>query len=100
MARSKDTISLISADGLRFVIEKKAAMTSTTLKRLITSAGKAIFDFLCLPSHRCQQTKEHIRLFQVQKIMIPWKLCTNYPMWKLITNANTKQSQSDLLWLI
>ena len=71
MARSKDTISLISADGLRFVIEKKAAMASTTLKRLIMSAGKAKSGFLCLPLHLCQQTKEHIMLFQVQIIMFP-----------------------------
>ena len=46
MARSKDTISLISADGLRFVIEKKAAMASTTLKRLIIRFFMFTFAFM------------------------------------------------------
>jgi transcription elongation factor B subunit 1 len=38
--RKEDTVKLISAEGFEFVIDRKAALVSNTLKNMLTSSGK------------------------------------------------------------
>lgn len=40
--RKEDTVKLISAEGFEFVIDRKAALVSNTLKNMLTSSGKRI----------------------------------------------------------
>ena len=42
--RKEDTVKLISAEGFEFVIDKRAAMVSQTIRNMLTSPG--IFPFL------------------------------------------------------
>ncbi|KAI3442883.1 Elongin-C [Psidium guajava] len=42
--KKEDTVKLISAEGFEFVIDKKAAMVSQTIRNMLTSPGF----FLCL----------------------------------------------------
>ncbi|KAI5054003.1 hypothetical protein GOP47_0031104 [Adiantum capillus-veneris] len=37
--RKEDTITLVSAEGFEFVIDRKAAVISNTLKSMLSSAG-------------------------------------------------------------
>ncbi|KAF5954255.1 hypothetical protein HYC85_007111 [Camellia sinensis] len=37
--KKEDTVKLISADGFEFVIDKKAAMVSQTIRNMLTSPG-------------------------------------------------------------
>ncbi|XP_052188070.1 elongin-C isoform X2 [Diospyros lotus] len=37
--RKEDTVKLISAEGFEFVIDKKAAMVSQTIRNMLTSPG-------------------------------------------------------------
>lgn len=37
--RREDTVKLISAEGFEFVIDKKAAMVSQTIRNMLTSPG-------------------------------------------------------------
>ncbi|KAI5079399.1 hypothetical protein GOP47_0004878 [Adiantum capillus-veneris] len=37
--RKKDTITLVSAEGFKFVIDRKAAVVSNTLKSMLSSVG-------------------------------------------------------------
>ncbi|XP_078153814.1 BTB/POZ domain-containing protein [Carex rostrata] len=37
--RNEETVKLISADGFEFVIDKRAAMVSNTLRNMLTSPG-------------------------------------------------------------
>ncbi|EFJ21515.1 hypothetical protein SELMODRAFT_96367 [Selaginella moellendorffii] len=39
MVRKEDTVTLISAEGFEFIIDRKAALVSNTLKNMLTSAG-------------------------------------------------------------
>lgn len=41
--RKEDTVKLISAEGFEFVIDKRAAMVSQTIRNMLTSPG--IFPF-------------------------------------------------------
>ncbi|KAK2993145.1 hypothetical protein RJ640_015332 [Escallonia rubra] len=37
--RKEDTVKLISAEGFEFVVDKKAAMVSQTIRNMLTSPG-------------------------------------------------------------
>ncbi|MBA0574598.1 hypothetical protein Golob_001788, partial [Gossypium lobatum] len=37
--RKEDTVKLISAEGMEFVIDKEAAMVSQTIRNMLTSPG-------------------------------------------------------------
>lgn len=37
--KKEDTVKLISAEGFEFVIDKKAAMVSQTIRNMLTSPG-------------------------------------------------------------
>ncbi|GFZ01686.1 BTB/POZ domain-containing protein [Actinidia rufa] len=37
--RKEDTVKLISAEGYEFIIDKKAAMVSQTIRNMLTSPG-------------------------------------------------------------
>ncbi|KAJ7562755.1 hypothetical protein O6H91_03G083100 [Diphasiastrum complanatum] len=37
--RKEDTVKLISAEGFEFIIDRKAALVSNTLKNMLTSSG-------------------------------------------------------------
>ena len=37
--RKEDTVKLISAEGFEFIIDKKAAMVSQTIRNMLTSPG-------------------------------------------------------------
>ncbi|KAL2651426.1 hypothetical protein R1flu_019554 [Riccia fluitans] len=39
MIRKEDTVKLISAEGFEFVIDRKAALVSNTLKNMLTSSA-------------------------------------------------------------
>ena len=41
-----DVVKLISAEGFEFVVDKKAAMVSNTLKQMLTSEGVVQLNFL------------------------------------------------------
>lgn len=44
--KKEDTVKLISAEGFEFVIDKKAAMVSQTIRNMLTSPGSAASQFL------------------------------------------------------
>ena len=39
--RKEDTVKLISAEDFEFVIDRKAAMVSNTIKNMLTSTGQS-----------------------------------------------------------
>lgn len=41
--RKEDTVKLISAEGFEFIIDKKAAMVSQTIRNMLTSPGASLF---------------------------------------------------------
>lgn len=41
--KKEDTVKLISAEGFEFVIDKKAAMVSQTIRNMLTSPGHPKF---------------------------------------------------------
>lgn len=41
--KKEETVKLISAEGFEFVIDKKAAMVSQTLRNMLTSPGSLRF---------------------------------------------------------
>ena len=49
--KKEDTVKLISAEGIEFVIDKEAAMVSQTIRNMLTSPGLFLFHlFLFGPS--------------------------------------------------
>ena len=42
MMKKEDTVKLISAEGIEFVIDKEAAMVSQTIRNMLTSPGAYI----------------------------------------------------------
>lgn len=40
--KKEDTVKLISAEGIEFVIDKEAAMVSQTIRNMLTSPGRSI----------------------------------------------------------
>lgn len=49
------TVKLISADGHEFVVDRKAAMVSGTIKSMLSGPGKRILNFFIF--NRCVYTK-------------------------------------------
>ena len=52
MAEDKelDTVKLISADGHEFIVDRKAAMVSGTIKSMLSGPGRKLISvFSCLP---------------------------------------------------
>lgn len=41
--KKEDTVKLISAEGFEFIIDKKAAMVSQTIRNMLTSPGQFPF---------------------------------------------------------
>ena len=49
---SRGVVKLISAEGFEFVVDKKAAMVSNTLRNMLTSPGRVPFITSSVPSAR------------------------------------------------
>jgi len=53
--KKEETVKLISAEGFEFIIDKKAAMVSQTLRNMLTSPGSfPIINNFKLGFHNCQ----------------------------------------------
>ncbi|THG13633.1 hypothetical protein TEA_024069 [Camellia sinensis var. sinensis] len=60
--KKEDTVKLISAEGFEFVVDKKAAMVSQTIRNMLTSPGLSL-------------SPPQIRVFQFFRLVpekIPW----------------------------
>lgn len=56
--RKEDTVKLISAEGFEFVIDRKAALVSNTLRNMLTSTGSVTLALLFSVSFPYRLTKD------------------------------------------
>lgn len=46
---NKDTIKLVSKEGFEFIIDRKAACISNTIKQMLSSEGKGLLSHSLIP---------------------------------------------------
>ncbi|TPX31664.1 hypothetical protein SmJEL517_g05065 [Synchytrium microbalum] len=71
-----DTVKLISSDGFEFVIDRKCAMASGTLKNMLSSPGTLFVTLMVLEEERqfTESIQNEIRLRDMKAIIVE-KVC-------------------------
>ncbi|KAL3518131.1 hypothetical protein ACH5RR_020720 [Cinchona calisaya] len=60
--KKEDMVKLISAEGFEFVIDKKAAMVSQTIRNMLTSPGVTEDDVVAQVLHCCVDIQSAMKL--------------------------------------